>query len=655
MAPGGARPGGAAGPSPFILALAQHRRRPSPYASPVPPPVPVPVLSRATLVGAVARVRRRLPTYLVVLAVVLGGSAVVAVPLVVVLVDLALAAARVPALTHLNLVHVLTTPVSAVLLVVVAALVGVVVLAQQGAFLAVAGRVRDGVPVTVRGVVADVARASRALRGPQLLLFLLYAAVLVPVGGFGTAAFLVRGIAIPDFVIAELLKFPGGLAVYVAFVVVVLWLNLRLVLTLAYLLDGAPTVAGALGASWRATRGIMLRLLATFGAVALATLVVAGVVTALALVPTRVADARAPGASAIVAGASLAVVQVLAFLLVAVVAAVLAQVVVDVACSRRVASRLPDAARSPLATSSRPEDSGRAEPAPRASVHGPVRAVLAAGAVLGTVGLAAANTLAVSDLPDSVPGVVAHRGHPSAAVENSVPSLEAASALGVDYVELDVMQAADGGLVVFHDTTLRRLAGSGRAVADLTLAELTATTVRQGGHEATIPSLREFVERAKELDQPLLVELKLHGGETPDYVPDVVALLREEGVAQTYLVQAIYPELADAVQAAAPEIEVGYVVPFVRGVREVPDVGFLAVEQSSLDARTRAVARAAGVDLLVWTVNDAGALRTVFRDGQVDAVITSSPRTAVDVRDEVAAETGLAPRLEQRVRGALRW
>src|SRR5690606_33703493 len=122
-----------------------------------------------------------------------------------------------------------------------------------------------------------------------------------------------------------------------------------------------------------------------------------------------------------------------------------------------------------------------------------------------------------------------------------------------------------------------------------------------------------------------------------------------------YLVQAIYPELADAVSAAAPEVEVGYVVPLVRGVREVPDVDFLAVEQSSLGPRTRAVARAAGVDLLVWTVNDAAGLRAVLRAGDVDAVITSEPETAVRVRGEVEAETGVAPRLEHRVRETFRW
>lgn len=571
----------------------------------------------------------------------------VTVPVVSWLARASAAAAGVQALTHQNVVHVLTTPGSVVLLVVLAVVVGVVVLVQHGAFVAVAWRADQGGPVTLRGVLHDLGRAARGLRSPQLALFLVYAVVLVPLGGLGTAALLVRGIAIPDFVVAELLKFRGGLLVYVAFLAAVLWTNLRLVLTTTFLVEDRGTVAAAMRASWRATRGATLRVLVLLVPVGLAALVVAGAAAGLVVVPTRVADAHAPGAAAVVAGVGLALVQVLAVVLAGAVAATVAHVLVAVAGERRPA-RLDGAAATPPVPS--PVGVGDAVVSP-----GPGRAVLTVGAVLGALALVATNTLAVSQLPEHLPGVVAHRGHPAAAVENSIPSLEAAAALGVDYVELDVLQAADGGLVVFHDTTLRRLAGSGRAVADLTLDELTATTIRQGGREATIPSLRDFVRRAKELDQPLLVELKLHGRETASYVPDVVALLREEGVADEYLVQAIYPELADAVSAAAPEIEVGYVIPLVRGVREVPDVDFLAVEQSSLGPRTRAVARAAGVDLLVWTVNDAAGLRAVLRAGDVDAVITSAPEAAVRVRGEVEAETGVAPRLEHRVRETLRW
>lgn len=686
----------------------------TPRATPARPGVPRPGAGRprrpaverpprTALLGPAARtVRAHLPTYLRAVLLLQGAAVLVAVPLMVWLFDVALAAAGVGALTHLNVLRVLSSPVAVVLLLVVAFVASVVVLCQQGAFLAIGARLRAGEPVSVRAVGADLARTSRKLLGPQLLLFVGYFFVLVPVGNFGTAAFLVRGIAIPEFVVGELLKFDGGLSVYVAFLAGVLFLNVRLVLTLAFLLTSDDSVSGAMATSWRATRGLWPRLLGVFAVVVLGVVVVAAGIVTLALVPTRVADVAAPGAAPVVAGVTLTLVQVVGFVLVGFVAALLTLVVVAVAGERR--ASLPDGAAhvgdasspGPVAGSAGPPVSGDADlrdgeegPIGEAAVGSAigvvtaavglsrtpgssgrvppvlgrgwasrprgVRAAVGLVAVLVLVAVTVANTRAMTTLAREEPGaVVAHRGDPGGGVENSIASLESAAALGADYVELDVLQAADGGLVVFHDLTLRRLAGSDRAVHTMTLDELTSTTVRQGGFEATIPSLAEFVERARELDVPLLVELKAHGHETPTFVADVVALLRAHGVADQYLVQSIYPEQADEVHALGPEIAVGYVVPFLRGPLGTPPVDFVAIEQSSDSSRVRAEARAAGIDVFVWTVNDPAAMRAQLRGG-VDGIITSSPRRAVTERAAVRDDLALSARLEDELRDALAW
>ncbi|MEK8228316.1 glycerophosphodiester phosphodiesterase family protein [Oerskovia sp. M15] len=415
------------------------------------------------------------------------------------------------------------------------------------------------------------------------------------------------------------------------------------------------SVSGAMTASWRATERLWPRLLATLAVVALAALVVAAGVVALALVPTRVADAHAPGAAPVVAGVSLTVVQVVGFVLAGFVAALLTLVVVAVAGSAR--------RRCPTASLARgaPRPRGGARAGPRPSRRPPrLGEATTRGACRRRAGCRRGPARPLRDehpRHDDARARGARRGdraprRPGRGVENSIASLESAAALGADYVELDVLQTADGGLVVFHDLTLRRLAGSSRAVHTMTLDELTSTTVRQGGFEATVLSLREFVERAKDLDVPLLVELKAHGHESPSFVADVVALLREEGVADDYLVQSIYPEQADEVRALGPEIAVGYVVPFLRGPLGNLPVDFIAIEQSSDSSRVRAEARAAGIDVYVWTVTDPAAMRAQLRSG-VDGIITSSP----------AARSPSAPRCAttsrcpcgSRTRCARRW
>ena len=73
--------------------------------------------------------------------------------------------------------------------------------------------------------------------------------------------------------------------------------------------------------------------------------------------------------------------------------------------------------------------------------------------------LAAADELVDAHRPRARPAlarmtwVIAHRGASADERENTIPAFERAIAIGVDFVELDVQASADGGLVVFHDST----------------------------------------------------------------------------------------------------------------------------------------------------------------------------------------------------------
>lgn len=54
------------------------------------------------------------------------------------------------------------------------------------------------------------------------------------------------------------------------------------------------------------------------------------------------------------------------------------------------------------------------------------------------------------------PPVIGHRGACAYAPENTLASFTKAAQLGVKWVEFDVMQAADGELIIFHDELLDR-------------------------------------------------------------------------------------------------------------------------------------------------------------------------------------------------------
>lgn len=561
-------------------------------------------------------------------------AALVAGPTIALLLRAALRAAGVGALTEASVGQVVRHPVAVIVLLALTVVATVTVLVQHAAFVLLARELRSGRLPRIRDLASEGLAAARRLAGPQLGLVALYSFLLVPLGGFTVGASLARGIELPPFIAGELQKTPLGTIAWLVGLLVVLAVNLRLVFVPTLLLTTARTPVAAFTASWRLTGGstaARIALLAlTIGAASAA--LSAGLVTMVVAV-TRICDLVWPVASPVVAGLALTGVQA-----VIVVGAGLLAGFVSVA----------------LVTLAAP-DAGEVPGTPP-SVPAVQRAALPAAIVVAAVAIAAvANTAALTRLGTAPStAVVAHRGATYGAVENTLESLEAAAALGADVVELDVLQAGDGGLVVVHDTNLRRIAGVNRNVWEMTTAELAATTVRQGGREATLPTFEQFAERAAELGVPLLVELKAHGHEHGDFVGDVVAVLEKNGLVEESLVQAFDARTVEEIEARFPEVTTGWVVAFSRGRLDVGAADFVTMEQTSYSRAVLQQAHASGVQVFLWTVTDPVLMRAFMRDG-VDGLITGYPSSALEQRKAVAAETGMAGRLEDTLRALVDW
>lgn len=80
--------------------------------------------------------------------------------------------------------------------------------------------------------------------------------------------------------------------------------------------------------------------------------------------------------------------------------------------------------------------------------------------------------------------VIAHRGYHAKFSENTRAAFEAAMALGVDGIEIDVRICSDGSIVLVHDRVI-----FGKAVANLTHSELE----HEIGYK--VPTLDETLER----------------------------------------------------------------------------------------------------------------------------------------------------------------
>ncbi len=95
--------------------------------------------------------------------------------------------------------------------------------------------------------------------------------------------------------------------------------------------------------------------------------------------------------------------------------------------------------------------------------------------------------------------VIAHRGFHRDFPENTIEAFKTAMGIGVDGVEFDVQETADGQFVIHHDDDI-----GGRSISSLTLAEI---AVCRAGGGYRIPTLQEALEVLGS-GLVLLVELK---------------------------------------------------------------------------------------------------------------------------------------------------
>lgn len=91
--------------------------------------------------------------------------------------------------------------------------------------------------------------------------------------------------------------------------------------------------------------------------------------------------------------------------------------------------------------------------------------------------------------------IIAHRGANKFAPENTIPAIEKAIEMGLDYVEMDIRETADGELVLMHNSTVDARTDGEGAVSEMTLAEIkkldAGAKFGKGFAGTRVPTLRE--------------------------------------------------------------------------------------------------------------------------------------------------------------------
>jgi glycerophosphoryl diester phosphodiesterase len=225
--------------------------------------------------------------------------------------------------------------------------------------------------------------------------------------------------------------------------------------------------------------------------------------------------------------------------------------------------------------------------------------------------------------------VIGHRGASASYPENTLEAFAGAADLGADWVELDVHLTRDGVAVVHHDATLP----DGRTLGAVDAADL----------PVSVPTLAAALATCRAHDLGVNVEIKSDPRDAafdPTYavVATTLAVLADPAAAADvaradggprYLITSFDPGCIAAVRAAS-SLPTGQLAFDIRDLDALlaaaAAAGHVAVNpwDPFVDAAFMTAARAAGLRVYPWTVDDPDRMRALVELG-VDGIITNVP------------------------------
>lgn len=579
-----------------------------------------------------------------------GLTLLVAIPVISAIFELILDVSGLSRITDQNLLQVLGDPWAATLLLALTLIAFIAVAVQLAAVAVVANRQQSALVPSIPGATKDLAGALRAMLHFQSPLLMVYVFAIMPLGGFGLMSAITRDIGIPAFISGEMMKAPASFLLYGALIATAFYINLRLVFVFPILAIERTTPWRAITKSIRATHRRSWRILVLVGmiwiAAAVGTAVLVETVTLTAGLLGQLDAAQAtPASPSIAYGIGVVGSAVLLNLSMVVIVQALTAVYRRSPAASETAGAQPDSDSAGFHSAG--DDSGSADKAGsrKTGIYALAAFVTSAVAVSS---LPAVPSAASAELPTGGTAVIAHRGFVGGGVENTISALEAAADVGPDYVEIDVQETKDGRFLLSHDVNLWLVSGKNVNTYELTLEEAVDIKVSVGGFTDRMSSMVEYVKRAEELGVTLLIELKIHGHESPDVVEDFLATLDSIGSTGKHIYHSLNAGVVKELQARRPELTVGRTMAISIGDVTRIAGDFLVVEQTFFTEELAQYARQENKQVFVWTVNDEDAIREYLRM-PVDGIVTDKPDVAVRERARIENERGSAAHLRDNL------
>ena len=221
----------------------------------------------------------------------------------------------------------------------------------------------------------------------------------------------------------------------------------------------------------------------------------------------------------------------------------------------------------------------------------------------------------------NTPLVISHRGVSNKnGVQNTVQSLEKTAQLKPDLIEMDVQETKDGQFVMMHDANLKNLAGINASPQDLTLEELKGLDISENGYRTKISSFDDYLNRANDLHQRLLIEIKTSKKDSPQmmerFLEKYGPIIKQYG----HQMQSLDYHVIDQVLKYDSTIPAYFILPYNSIFPKTKATGY-TMEYSTLDEYFVTKLWYTEQKLYVWTINSSDALDKSLQLS-VDGMIT---------------------------------
>ena len=363
-----------------------------------------------------------------------------------------------------NILSILTNPYSFVILNILILIVAFFMFIEFSILtFTIYGQLTDR-QYSFKNILNNAWKKTKNLAGFQTLFFIVYFLITIPTINLGVKPVIAKNLFIPKFISNEIMKTTSGFIIWGFIMLILAYINLRLIFTLPLTAVGDEKILDSIKRSWELTKTGKRKLVFTIGLFEIIYLIIAGILTTIITFICIYFDND--GSNPLVQTLFFSSISALVFFLgviskITVITSLITILINHNEISEELVNNLNENKKKSSFV------------------------IIFTTIIIIIATIINGFNIYGNEVNKNIE-TIAHRGYVAKGVENSIEALDGAAKVGADYVEFDIILTKDNKFVVMHDFNLKRLAGINKHVQDMNFDEVVGLTIKQGDYTSKI-------------------------------------------------------------------------------------------------------------------------------------------------------------------------